>query len=100
MGYTPSNDYWGAQIPRLINYGLHKHLTVRSIKLFADGALGSWGAALIAPYSDKPDIRGLLLTPPETLHKMAERFYEDDFQVVRILSNFRFRDNQRHGDAY
>jgi hypothetical protein len=94
MGHTPSNDYWGAQIPRLIDYGLHKRLTVRSVKLYADGALGSWGAALIAPYNDKPDTRGLLLTPPETLHKLAERFYEDDFQVVRILAIFRFRDKQ------
>jgi hypothetical protein len=92
MGHTSSNDYWGARIPRLINYGLHKRLTVRSIKLFADGALGSWGAALIAPYNDKLDTRGLLRTPPETLHKLAERFYEDGFQVVRILAIFRFRD--------
>jgi hypothetical protein len=83
MGYAPSNDYWGSQIPRLIDYGLHKRLTVRSVKLFADGALGSWGAALIAPYSDKPDTRGLLRAPPQTLHKLAERFYEDGFQVVR-----------------
>jgi hypothetical protein len=49
MGYASSNDYWGSQIPRLINHGIHKRLTVRSIKLFADGALGSWGGALIAP---------------------------------------------------
>src|SRR5579863_5448274 len=85
MGYAPSNDYWGSQIPRLINYGLHKRLTVRSVKLFADGALGSWGAALIGPYSDKPDTRGHLRAPPQTLHKLAERFYEDEFQVVRVL---------------
>lgn len=85
MGFSPSEDYWGSQIPRLINYGLHKRLTVRSVKLFADGALGSWGAALIAPYNDKPDTRGLVLTPPQTLHKIAERFYEEGFQVVRIL---------------
>jgi hypothetical protein len=85
MGYTSSNDYWGSQIPRLINYGLHKRLTVRSIKLIADGALGSWGAALIAPYNDRPDTRGLLRASPETLHKLAERFYEDHFQVVRIF---------------
>ncbi|KAI9508025.1 amidohydrolase 3 [Russula earlei] len=81
MGNVPSDDYWGPQIPRLINYGLHKRLTVRSVKLYADGALGSWGAALIAPYSDKPDTRGLLRTPPETLHRLVEQFYEDDFQV-------------------
>ncbi|KAF8487054.1 amidohydrolase 3 [Russula ochroleuca] len=81
MGYVNSNDYWGSQIPRLIDYGLHKRLTVRSIKLFADGALGSWGAALIAPYNDKPDTQGLLRILPQTLHKLVERFHEDDFQV-------------------
>ena len=35
----------------LIGYG-NDRLTVRSVKLFADGALGSRGAALLAPYSD------------------------------------------------
>jgi predicted amidohydrolase YtcJ len=86
MGFVPSNDYWGSQIPRLLNYGVHKRLTVRSVKLFADGALGSWGAALIAPYTDKPDTRGLLRTPPEMLRRLAEQSYEDGFQVVRILA--------------
>jgi predicted amidohydrolase YtcJ len=50
---------------------------------FADGAIGSWGAALIAPYNDDPDTRGLLRVSPETMHKLAEQFYEDHFQVVR-----------------
>jgi hypothetical protein len=91
MGYARSPDYWGSQIPRLVDYGLHKRLTVRSIKLFADGALGSWGAALIAPYDDKPDTLGLLLATPKTLHQLAEQFYEDHFQVVRtILAAFGF----------
>ncbi|KAH9986218.1 amidohydrolase family-domain-containing protein [Russula compacta] len=76
MGGSPSNDCLGSQIPRLVDYGLYKRLTVRSVKLFADGALGSWGASLIAPYSDKADTRGLLITPPQTLHKLVERFYE------------------------
>lgn len=95
MGYTSSNDYWGSQIPRLIDYGLHKRLTVRSIKLFADGALGSWGAALISPYDDKPDTRGLLIVPSETLHKLAEQFYEDHFQVARIFGHISFRFRER-----
>jgi predicted amidohydrolase YtcJ len=82
MGYVASDDYWGSQIPRLVNYGLHKRLTVRSVKLFADGALGSWGAALIAPYHDKPDTQGLLRASSQTLQKLVERFHEDDFQVV------------------
>src|SRR5579863_2580361 len=84
MGYVASNDSWGSQIPRLINHGLHKRLTVRSVKLFSDGALGSWGAALISPYDDKPDTTGLLRVPPQTLHNLAERFYEDGLQVVRV----------------
>jgi predicted amidohydrolase YtcJ len=42
-------------------------LTVRSVKLFADGALGSRGAALRDGYADEPGNRGLLLTPPEVL---------------------------------
>ncbi|MGA8708722.1 MAG: amidohydrolase [Steroidobacteraceae bacterium] len=43
----------------LIDYAQGR-LTVRAVKLFADGALGSRGAALLAPYSDKPDQSGLL----------------------------------------
>jgi hypothetical protein len=85
MGLVNSDDYLGSgiPIPRLINYGRHRRLTVRSIKLFADGALGSWGAALKTPYTDKPDTRGFLLVPPKTLHKQVENSYENGFQVVR-----------------
>ncbi len=43
----------------LIDYAQGR-LTVRAVKLFADGALGSRGAALLAPYSDMPDQSGLL----------------------------------------
>ncbi len=42
-------------------------LTVRAVKLFADGALGSRGAALHGDYADEPGNRGLLLTPPDEL---------------------------------
>ena len=37
MGNVPSQEYWGAQIPRLKNYGADARLTVRSVKLFTDG---------------------------------------------------------------
>ncbi len=48
-------------------------LTVRAVKVYADGALGSRGAALFEDYSDDPGNRGLLLTPPEVLRaKVAE----------------------------
>jgi hypothetical protein len=45
--------------------------TVRGIKLYMDGALGSRGAALEAPYSDEPQSNGLLLSPPEHIEQMA-----------------------------
>jgi predicted amidohydrolase YtcJ len=54
----------------LLGYA-HDRLTVRSVKLFADGALGSRGAALLAPYSDKPEQTGLLfMTNAEMQHKI------------------------------
>jgi predicted amidohydrolase YtcJ len=51
-------------------------LTVRAVKLFADGALGSRGAALLAPYSDEPETSGLLLLDPAELRERL-------FRVVR-----------------
>jgi predicted amidohydrolase YtcJ len=55
----------------LLGYG-NDRLTVRSVKLYADGALGSRGAALLAPYSDMPDQRGLLfLTDAQMQEKIA-----------------------------
>jgi len=42
-------------------------LKFRSVKLYSDGALGSRGAALLAPYSDDPDNKGLLLTTEKKL---------------------------------
>ena len=54
----------------LLGYA-HDRLTIRSVKLFADGALGSRGAALLAPYSDKPEQSGLLfMTNAEMQHKI------------------------------
>ena len=50
----------------LIGYG-NDFLTVRAVKLFADGALGSRGAAMLAPYSDDPHNRGLLFLKPAEL---------------------------------
>ncbi len=46
-------------------------LVVRAIKLFADGALGSRGAALLAPYTDSPKSVGLWLTSPADLTRAA-----------------------------
>ena len=57
------------------------HLWVRAVKLYADGALGSRGAALLQPYTDDPNNRGLLVTPPARLRDVARRAYAAGFQV-------------------
>ena len=56
--------------PPVLDYASHL-LTVRAVKLVADGALGSRGAALHEPYSDDPGTRGLLVTAPADLHRQA-----------------------------
>jgi predicted amidohydrolase YtcJ len=57
------------------------HLWIRSIKLYADGALGSRGAALLEPYSDDPKNNGLLLSAPEHIQDVATRALRAGFQV-------------------
>jgi predicted amidohydrolase YtcJ len=56
-------------------------LTVRSVKLYADGALGSRGAALLEPYSDDPGNRGLLISSRELIEKVAREALAAGFQV-------------------
>lgn len=57
------------------------HLWIRAIKLYADGALGSRGAALLAPYSDEPANSGLLVSRPEHIEAWAETALQRGFQV-------------------
>jgi predicted amidohydrolase YtcJ len=57
------------------------HLWIRAIKLYADGALGSRGAALLAPYSDEPSNSGLLVSKPEHIEAWAEAALRRGFQV-------------------
>jgi predicted amidohydrolase YtcJ len=74
------------------------HLTVRAVKLFADGALGSRGAALFDDYSDDPGNRGLLLTAPDVLRAKVRAVVAAGFQpavhaigdraVAEVLSAF------------
>ena len=54
---------------------------VRAIKLYADGAMGSRGAALLEPYSDDPNNTGLLLSAPAHIRDVAERALKAGFQV-------------------
>ncbi|KKO12725.1 amidohydrolase [Pseudohongiella sp.] len=56
-------------------------LVARSVKISADGALGSRGAYLNEDYSDQPGHRGLLLLSPERLTQLMEMSMQAGFQV-------------------
>jgi predicted amidohydrolase YtcJ len=62
--------------------GLHDNrLWIRAIKISADGALGSRGAALLEPYSDEPGNSGLILATGERIHSVAVRALRRGFQL-------------------
>ena len=65
---------------RMIGYG-NNHLTVRSIKQYIDGALGSRGAWMLDPYDDLPDHYGSNVTPLDTLKEIAELAINNDYQM-------------------
>jgi predicted amidohydrolase YtcJ len=56
-------------------------LTIRAVKIVADGALGSRGALLLAPYADEPTTRGLLTVDPMKFRRVLERAVALGFQV-------------------
>ncbi|MDA8885338.1 amidohydrolase family protein [Porticoccaceae bacterium] len=56
--------------------------SVRSIKIYTDGALGSRGAAMLEPYSDRPDHSGLLLTSRDELRRLFKLAINAEFQIA------------------
>ena len=75
-GSDGSLNSWLAKGPEIGDY-----LTVRSVKLIADGALGSRGAALLEPYSDDPGNRGLLILDRAAIRAVAEKAVAGGFQL-------------------
>lgn len=65
----------------IVDYGSH-HLAVRAIKVVADGALGSRGAAMLEPYSDEPGTTGLLTTPPDEVYAQTLAASKAGFQTA------------------
>jgi predicted amidohydrolase YtcJ len=63
-----------------INYG-GQRLSVRAIKIGADGALGSRGAALLEPYADEPATSGLMTTSPEEIYAQTLAASRAGFQT-------------------
>ena len=72
-------DYYLKNGPEIGGYD--GRLTVRALKLYADGALGSRGAALIEPYTDDPLNRGLTLTSADALKRAASQALQHGFQL-------------------
>lgn len=71
-------------IDYFIKNGVYKtdKLAVRSIKLYADGALGSRGARLLEPYSDVPDQLGIWVHDIPTMQKYSELAIENGYQMI------------------
>lgn len=63
--------------------GIYKtpQLNVRSFKFMGDGALGSRGACLHLPYSDKPKQFGALLSPIDEIKRIATQIANSDYQM-------------------
>ena len=55
--------------------------SVRSVKLFFDGALGSRGAAFFEPYKDDPSNKGLLRISPDYIYRVAKAALSVDMSV-------------------
>ena len=66
--------------PAALSPDAHYHLA--GVKVYADGALGSRGAALIEPYADRPDHRGALMHPPAYFEQLFTAILERGFQVA------------------
>ena len=72
-----------SSIDHFIRHGKLKTdlLNVNSVKVFADGALGSRGAALIEDYSDQKGYKSNLLIPKDSLMRLANLLAEKSFQM-------------------
>jgi hypothetical protein len=70
---------WFERGPRIDPEG---RLTIRGVKLYADGALGSRGAALVESYSDDPGNLGLLVSSGDHLAEVASAAVLAEFQVA------------------
>ena len=58
-----------------------ERLHVRGFKVYGDGALGSRGACLLQPYSDKPGHHGFLLSDPAHFDSVASWIAQRNFQM-------------------
>ena len=77
-----SNDNLRAKLGQYRAVGLNDHhLTIAAIKVTADGALGSRGAWMLAPYSDSPASVGLPTNSPESIAETSQIALEQNVQL-------------------
>ncbi len=76
-------SYDTAYYQKWVDKGIYKteRLKVGGFKVYTDGALGSRGACLLKPYSDKENWTGFLITGPRRLNKIANQLAETNFQL-------------------
>ena len=72
----PDVDYYISQGPYKTD-----RLNVRSVKVLADGALGSRGASMIDEYSDRKGYYGLMITPADSIKSLAFKLAGTGFQL-------------------
>ncbi|BGP19977.1 hypothetical protein JCM10213v2_008108 [Rhodosporidiobolus nylandii] len=86
VGCEPTNAWCGEEVERYEG----ERFTLRAAKIFTDGALGSWGAAMHEPAdmltlagldADAPDKKGLLISPAEEIQPLVKKWVEKGFQV-------------------
>ncbi|KAG2153894.1 amidohydrolase family-domain-containing protein [Suillus clintonianus] len=78
--FDESVPYWGNLSKPIINAG-NGRLNARSVKMFADGALRSGGAALNEPYCDNPHTKGFMRLDPKVLTDVIPKYLRDGWQV-------------------
>ncbi len=80
------NAFVRAQNNEWMNLGIRperfKNFRISGIKIFYDGAIGSRGAALLEPYSDAPETRGLLMLDFDQSYEICRKGLENGFHIA------------------
>lgn len=78
--FNEDEPYWGNTTIPIIG-SVNDRLSARSVKIFADGALRTGGAALYETYSDNPATNGFMRLDAEVLFDVIPKFLRDGWQV-------------------
>ncbi|KAJ3539262.1 hypothetical protein NMY22_g4813 [Coprinellus aureogranulatus] len=91
--FNETADYFGDTEKPTVS--ADNRMSVRSVKIFADGALRTGGAALHHHYHDNPSTNGLMRIDPNILYDRIPKFLRDGWQVIaeKILPDTRLSQN-------